>query len=105
MECPSCKTKYDQEAHCPRLLVTCGHSVCETCLKTYFYDGAIVCYECRKLNRAANPNFFPKNLALVQAKPGSIQDGLDRFMTDTVVEIKRDPSIACPKHGKKIEGI
>jgi hypothetical protein len=106
MECPNCHLVYNDEENCPRLLTTCGHSLCESCLKAHFFDGAILCTECKKLNRAVALSMFPKNLALITVKTPTQNPQEQNFnmITESILEIKRDPSLICTKHNKRVEG-
>jgi hypothetical protein len=30
--CQICFNKYDSDLHCPRILPSCGHTICTTCI-------------------------------------------------------------------------
>ena len=64
MNCGFCKKQYNSEVNWPRLLVKCGHSLCEKCLQSTFINGSIVCPDCKTINYAEVYSDFPKNLAL-----------------------------------------
>ena len=107
MECFNCKTIYNENNHCPRLLISCGHSICENCLKDLYYDGAILCPECKTINRTLNIAAFPKNLALVQLKSTSYTEkpkSKHLLATETTFESSNDLTSICTKHSKRIEG-
>lgn len=45
MECPLCHEAWSYELHIPRIL-SCGHTLCESCSKKYFILNTIRCKEC-----------------------------------------------------------
>ena len=107
MECFNCKDPYNENDHCPRLLVSCGHSICEKCLKELYYDEAILCPECKTANKTNDISTFPKNLALVQLKTSCYnekQKSKHPHGTDIMFETSRELVSICDKHNKKIEG-
>lgn len=65
MECKACRCFYNEDTHIPRLLIFCGHSVCEKCLATSLPQTQISCPECSKLNPIEKVEDMPKNLALL----------------------------------------
>lgn len=105
MDCYNCSSLYNRDENCPRLLIGCGHSICEKCLRKHYFDGAIMCPECKVINEAPNINSFPKNLALLNfGNNPSLERQKHSPKRELDTEIARDPSAFCQKHGKRIEG-
>ena len=46
MECYNCKNLYNETDRSPRLLISCGHSICEKCTAELYRDNMIICPEC-----------------------------------------------------------
>ena len=46
MECFNCKNLYNETDRSPRLLINCGHSICEKCTAELYRDNMIICPEC-----------------------------------------------------------
>ncbi|KAL4442810.1 hypothetical protein ABPG74_010699 [Tetrahymena malaccensis] len=65
MNCQGCNNQYNETDRSPRLLINCGHSICEKCTAELYRDGQIVCPECRFKNVAPMVTCFPRNLALI----------------------------------------
>ena len=105
MECFECGTPYNEGDNCPRLLINCGHSLCQRCLIEYLGDGPVQCPECRTINKSASLSEFPKNLALIQMKPAPLGDRKpNRYSLEPASEQTKDPTNLCQKHKKKVEG-
>eukprot|EP00347_Sterkiella_histriomuscorum_P003080 403365667 len=77
MQCPQCIQLYHQETNIPRILIGCGHTLCEKCIlscfanksQTNYMKQVIECPECGTLNEADSVQSFPKNLALLNMAP------------------------------------
>lgn len=65
MNCQGCWNSYNETDRSPRLLTSCGHSICEKCTAELYRDGSIICPECRFRNNAPMVTCFPRNLALI----------------------------------------
>ena len=39
MDCPNCKEPFDTIMRMPRMLITCGHTLCNACLSEYKDSG------------------------------------------------------------------
>lgn len=106
MECFHCGTPYNENENCPRLLINCGHSLCQKCLTENFRQGLIVCPECRTLNKSLSLSDFPKNLALLHLKPTPLveRQANRAVQIPVATEPQIDMSNLCQKHKKKIEG-
>ena len=65
MNCGDCKHSYNNDIKCPRLLIKCGHSLCEQCMEIRFSKGCIICPECKATNYAEFYKDFPRNLAIL----------------------------------------
>lgn len=98
MQCPNCETQYNKDRNLPRILIVCGHSVCEKCIHKLFSDNSIVCPECYTVNEADSAQSFPKNLALLHVRPIDEQ---------VAVKMAESPDaetlVICKTHQKKIE--
>lgn len=107
MECFQCGSAYNEGAHCPRLLINCGHSICQKCLTEDFDQGIIACPECQTLNKSNSISDFPKNLALLHIKPTPLDERQVNhpLKGGSYAELRKDPTTMCQKHKKKIEGL
>lgn len=65
MNCSRCFSKYDEDKYVPKLLVMCGHTLCEKCCHELFRNGKIECFQCRTNTFTDKVNSLPKNLALI----------------------------------------
>lgn len=88
MNCNYCSSQFDHSSHVPRLLIFCGHSLCEACCHQLHNNSRIQCPECLSNTFIEEVNFLPKNLALL--KVNSISNNSNSY---------------CLKHEKKYEGI
>ncbi len=126
MDCFNCKKLYNETDHAPRLLIQCGHSICEKCTFFLFKECSIQCPECGCYNYASSTSTFPKNLALLLIKKNSLNISTNAQNTSTypiVNQMKNNSSprdvsaepqglsaisnteeFFCQKHNKKIEG-
>ena len=70
-QCPICCNEYHPEKCVPRLLRSCGHTFCETCLTNLKKNSSVVkCPSCRvetvvKAGKGVTES-FPKNYALLE---------------------------------------
>ena len=81
MNCNKCKSLFSPR-RVPRILLGCGHSMCEVCVQARLGSGEFACCECKVKSNGTSIDDFPINLALL--------------------ELKRPES--CEKHHKEIEG-
>ena len=95
--CVICLENYDEEKHVPRLL-TCSHTVCESCIKDLITNDTLVCPECRKKHRAENKEkSFPQNkYLLAHICSGKIDAKESSRSTQKV------PQERCEKHGLEL---
>ena len=49
MECPLCHEPWSYDQHIPRIL-SCGHTLCESCSKSHFILNTIRCKECKSIH-------------------------------------------------------
>ena len=107
MECFQCATPYNEKQNCPRLLINCGHSLCQKCLTENFSQGLVLCPECRTLNKSHSLSDFPKNLALLHVKSTPIVEKRSNIPSvfETRIDMIKDSNVLCKKHKKKVEGI
>ena len=47
-KCVVCRNPYDLDAHTPRILVHCGHTVCEACILHNYKNMIVRCPICHK---------------------------------------------------------
>lgn len=73
MNCVKCDERYDQVQRIPRVLVECGHTLCEMCIVSNSKGGFITCPECGKSQFGSVQN-FPKNLTLLTIKDNQPND-------------------------------
>ena len=126
MDCFNCKKLYNETDHAPRLLIQCGHSICEKCTFFLFKECSIQCPECGCYNYASSTSTFPKNLALLLIKKNSLNISTHTQNTSTsqvvnlikncsspregtmeppvLTSVPQPEEYMCEKHNKKIEG-
>ncbi|CAG9313320.1 unnamed protein product [Blepharisma stoltei] len=85
MECFKCSIEFENQVHIPRILTSCGHTLCEFCLKSLFENKAITCPQCNVISSAPTILSFPTNLALMQ------------------IQTQKTSQNVCAKHNKDIE--
>lgn len=114
MECQNCKNIYNETDHVPRLLIQCGHSLCEKCTYSLYSNHVIKCPECSATNYASSIDTFPRNLALLLINKSHLKrtpSSMDRseipghalnHLNSSFMESKENT--LCSKHKKKIEG-
>src|SRR5690349_21412384 len=85
-ECKICNYPYDQNEHVPRVIPTCGHTLCSACIRQLSPQMTFECpFDKGKLTlKRRDLEEFPKNYALMDE-------------VETLVFEK------CPKHGKPLE--
>lgn len=93
MDCPQCKSTYNHTDRIPRLLVQCGHSLCDFCSLKLFSNFTISCPECKTQNYGSSLASFPKNLALLLIGEGGRRPA------------GKKEEGWCQRHQKKMEGI
>lgn len=106
MDCPNCKTFYNESDHVPRLLIQCGHSICEKCSTSLYSNYTIICPECKSPNYASSLQSFPKNLALLLINKSKIKKNHTSLTNENHSNDNsgRDNNFHCQKHQKKVEG-
>ena len=110
MECKLCRNYYNDDGHTPRLLIFCGHSICESCQKAAIEKGEITCPECSKPNPFDKIEDMPKNLALlgpylsqrsnVASSKNIVASPQKKLRNGSVDSQLLD---ICPKHGAKYQ--
>ena len=70
MKWPNCLNGFDSSIHTPRILIKCGHTICEQCIMDIVLDDkeAVICPDWNTSNEATSHENFPKNYALIQLK-------------------------------------
>lgn len=65
MNCPSCENSFGMREECrPRIIVNCGHSVCQKCLQILL-NGHGVCPQCKCTRIKGAISNYPHNQALI----------------------------------------
>ena len=110
MDCSNCKSFYNDSDHVPRLLIQCGHSICEKCSISLYSNYTIVCPECKLPNYASSLQSFPKNLALLLINKAKIKKNPSSIEIEHNSEKNNSSSLRkensyCQKHQKKVEGL
>lgn len=88
MNCFSCRFPFSP-SRIPRVLILCGHTICESCLTLHHSNNSICCPECKLINHAPLHS-FPKNLPLLSLSP-------------TTTTTTTTPLLSCPSHNKPYE--
>ncbi len=117
MECPKCKHSYNDSDNIPRILIKCGHTLCQECIKSLFLESSIICPECKIKNEAPSISSFPKNLALIHMSVATPNE--ESKISETRVKVasksgngkkekgegkrQRHMHKICPTHRKKEE--
>lgn len=83
MLCVYCGNEFNEKLNVPRLLITCGHSLCESCCYRLHLNSRVECPQCHSSTFIESISLLPKNLALMSPHCSSAQ---------------------CAKHMKKYEG-
>ena len=70
MLCSNCHKEFNSEDQVPRILIVCGHTFCEACLKTQIEKTpkSLECPDCKvesPVNEQMGVEGFPKNLVLL----------------------------------------
>ena len=67
MNCPNCLTIYNAAQNLPKILIGCGHTLCDYCIQLLFDSSqhSITCTECFMPSSINDPSYFPKNIALL----------------------------------------
>lgn len=73
LECPICYQEYDLEQRIPMILVDCGHTICQYCLKHLIESNDLKCPLDKKAFRKKEINAFPSNFSL----KGVIEESLE----------------------------
>ncbi|EGT38272.1 hypothetical protein CAEBREN_00840 [Caenorhabditis brenneri] len=68
MDCNICLRKYNTEALTPRMLPSCGHTLCEECGVKLLANGQLACPFDRKVNKLENGSIknLPKNFSILE---------------------------------------
>ena len=64
MECTNCKSIF-RDNNPPKLLISCGHTICYTCIQKLYVLQRIICPECQQENQIADISQIPTNQALL----------------------------------------
>lgn len=95
MECKECLNLYNDFENVPRLLIFCGHSICEKCLiDSVSTKKEITCPECQQKSLINDVNEMPKNLALLNNHNPYISGTQDISLRST---IKNTDQVALEK--------
>ena len=95
MECYECHLEFEEPHRIPRILTTCGHSLCQSCLNTLWKSTTVVCPQCNVKNQAASVLSFPANLALIQLKQKSPIDTCEIHSKAIEAYCNTDKKVLC----------
>ena len=65
MNCNYCQKQFNEFEQVPRLLILCGHSLCEACCYQLHDNSKVECPECHSSTYVESIASLPKNLALL----------------------------------------
>lgn len=111
MDCINCSNPF-RESNLPKLLVYCGHTICQSCLLKLYSPPKIICPECKHENIINDLNLVPTNLALLNlnlSHNNKTETSFSSFKRlesnfENVNSSKRGiPSQKCQVHQKTIE--
>jgi hypothetical protein len=69
IKCHICNEQFNDSVKIPRLLISCGHSYCQECLKELFSKGenkSIICPEDKTSHSLFHIEDLPKNITLLK---------------------------------------
>jgi influenza virus NS1A-binding protein len=95
MECYECHLEFEEPHRIPRILTTCGHSLCQSCLNTLWKGSCLSCPQCHVKNPAASVLSFPANLALIQIKQKSPIDTCEIHSKAIEAYCNTDKKVLC----------
>ena len=96
LECSICCEKFDDQQHCPRLLPSCGHSFCTSCLQSLLKKNTINCPTCRStVSAPAGLATLPKNFALLDILLSLPQKENDDLQLCQICDDEKHPAISC----------
>ncbi|OMJ73023.1 hypothetical protein SteCoe_28379 [Stentor coeruleus] len=95
MECYECHLDFEEPHRIPRILTTCGHSMCQSCLNTLWKNSIVTCPQCNVKNPAASVLSFPANLALIQLRQKSSIDTCDIHNKNIEAYCNTDKKVLC----------
>ena len=95
MECYECHLEFEEPHRVPRILTTCGHSLCQSCLSTLWKSSHLTCPQCHTKNPAASVLSFPANLALIQLKQKSPIDTCEVHTKTIEAYCNTDKKVLC----------
>lgn len=70
MECSNCSQLF-RESNPPKLLIQCGHTICQKCLQKLYFLFKVVCPECKQESLISDISMVPTNQALLNLNLGS----------------------------------
>lgn len=91
--CSNCLRPYCAATLLPRILITCGHTFCHSCLADQFVNKAIKCFECDEVCHIDTVEQLPKNQALLKTQSSN----------RTLVSESSFSEDLCLTHQKKLE--
>ncbi|XP_068754227.1 tripartite motif-containing protein 2-like isoform X2 [Montipora capricornis] len=96
IECSICCETFDDQQHCPRLLPSCGHSFCTSCLQSLLKKNAINCPTCRStVSAPAGLAALPKNFALLDILRSLPQKESDDLQLCQICDDEKHPATSC----------
>lgn len=117
MECINC-SDYFKESNLPKLLVYCGHTICNKCLQKLYFSQKIICPECKQENLIPDISQIPTNQALLNLNLNSREINMNTTISELgfptfkrVRNSEESPYLSrkapekCRTHNKNIEAI
>ncbi|XP_068696613.1 E3 ubiquitin-protein ligase TRIM45-like isoform X2 [Montipora foliosa] len=96
LECSICCEQFDDQEHCPRLLPSCGHSFCTSCLQSLLKKNTINCPTCRStVSVPAGLATLPKNFALLDILLTLPQKENDDLHLCQICDDEKHPATSC----------
>lgn len=66
MNCNQCHIEYSTvKPSLPRVLINCGHTLCEACVEKTFKDRQLICPECNQISYGISFHQYPVNATLL----------------------------------------
>lgn len=108
MLCSNCQTEFNHSTNVPRILIVCGHTFCEACLRSQAdkTPKSLECPDCKvasPVNDQLGIEGFPKNLVLLSVPEKKKPEVKESPTKKNRQPVQRQESKNCFKHGKKLE--
>lgn len=100
-DCTVCFKRYDDDGHRPRVLTSCGHSFCSTCITEMIKDNKLQCPNCRASCDLSTVDQLPVNFALLDIVLGDFVSPEDSSSSVSDTQEKMSPKVnggLCEDH-------